>query len=48
MIRSPEHQVHPEDHLRHEVIDTFKGVLPLLVALTAAWLAIDLATHLVT
>ena len=32
----------------HEVLETIKGVLPLVVALTAAWLAIDFATHLVT
>ena len=44
MTSSPEQR----EHLRHEVLETIKGVLPLVVALTAAWLAIDFATHLVT
>jgi hypothetical protein len=44
MTSSPEQR----EHLRHEVLETIKGVLPLLVALTAAWLAIDFATHPVT
>ena len=44
MTSSPEQR----EHLRHEVLETIKGVLPLVVALTAAWLAIDFAIHLVT
>ena len=44
MTSSPEQR----EHLRHEVLETIKGVLPLVVALTAAWLAIDFATQLVT
>jgi len=42
MTRSPEQH----DQLRQEVLETVKGVLPLLIALSAAWIAIDFATHL--
>ena len=35
------------EHLHHEVLETIKGVLPLVIALTAAWLAINFTIHLV-